>query len=208
MSRPTKSKPKSKPKTASRAVLPVIAGLFLASGVVRLGGGTAQALTEELRHLDKGAQSHADATHGAGEAPCPPPPEIASVLEALQKREAELDRREAFLANRAATLEISGEEIERQMAALQAAEDSLKATLALADGAAESDVAQLTSVYENMKPEQAAAVFAQMEPGFAAGFLGRMRSDSAAAILAGLDPNLAYSISVILAGRNALAPTE
>jgi flagellar motility protein MotE (MotC chaperone) len=47
-----------------------------------------------------------------------------------------------------------------------------------------------------------------MDPVFAAGFLGRMRSDAAAAILAGLPPELAYSISVVLAGRNASVPTE
>ena len=47
-----------------------------------------------------------------------------------------------------------------------------------------------------------------MEPSFAAGFLGRMRADVAAAILAGLEPDLAYSISVELAGRNADVPRE
>ena len=45
-----------------------------------------------------------------------------------------------------------------------------------------------------------------MEPDFAAGFLGRMRPDAAAAVMAGLTPETAYSISVILAGRNATAP--
>ena len=59
-----------------------------------------------------------------------------------------------------------------------------------------------------MKAEQAAALFEQMEPSFAAGFLGRMRADAAAAILSGLEPELAYSISVVLAGRNADVPRE
>ena len=56
--------------------------------------------------------------------------------------------------------------------------------------------------------DQAAALFQLMEPSFAAGFLGRMRADAAAAILAGLEPDLAYSISVVLAGRNANVPRE
>ena len=46
----------------------------------------------------------------------------------------------------------------------------------------------------------------EMEPSFAAGFLARMRSDVAAGIMAGLKPETAYTISVILAGRNAKAP--
>ena len=80
--------------------------------------------------------------------------------------------------------------------------------MATADKAAENDIGRLTAVYENMKPDQAAALFRLMEPSFAAGFLGRMRPDSAAAILAGLEPDLAYSISVVLAGRNADVPRE
>ncbi|TCO73374.1 MotE family protein [Rhodovulum euryhalinum] len=188
----------------SGAVLPVIAGLFLASGLIRFGGGTAQALTEEIRHL--AAQS--DATQEIPAEPCPPPPDIAAVLSALQTREAEIELREVALDEREATLDIAREEIARQMAALEAAEAALESTITIADEAAESDIARLTAVYENMKAEEAAALFAEMDPDFAAGFLGRMRADAAAAVMAGLDPTVAYSISVILAGRNARAPKE
>jgi flagellar motility protein MotE (MotC chaperone) len=47
-----------------------------------------------------------------------------------------------------------------------------------------------------------------MDPKFAAGFLGRMRADSAAAIMAGMAPDAAYLVSVILAGRNADVPDQ
>lgn len=185
-------------------VLPVIAGLFLASGLFRLGDGMALALTEGVR----------DMTAPASEAPalmqadCPEPPDIAKVLAALREREAGLDAKQAALERRAATLAIAQEEVERQMATLTEAEQSLRSTLTLADEAAESDIARLTAVYENMKPEQASALFAQMAPDFAAGFLGRMRPEAAAGIMTGLDPATAYSISAVLAGRNARAPKE
>jgi flagellar motility protein MotE (MotC chaperone) len=80
--------------------------------------------------------------------------------------------------------------------------------MAQSEVAAEDDLSRLTSVYENMKPKEATEVFARMAPEFAAGFLGRMRPDAAALILSGLDPDKAYSISVLLAGRNANAPVE
>ena len=80
--------------------------------------------------------------------------------------------------------------------------------LAVAEKAAEGDLSRLTSVYEAMKPKDAAALFEAMEPEFAAGFLGRMRPDAAAGIMTGLSPETAYMISVVLAGRNARAPTE
>ena len=82
-------------------------------------------------------------------------------------------------------------------------EDELKATLALADGAAEADIERLTAVYQAMKPKDAAALFETMAPEFAAGFLGRMPPEAAAAILSGMSPEAAYGVSVIVAGRNA-----
>jgi flagellar motility protein MotE (MotC chaperone) len=78
--------------------------------------------------------------------------------------------------------------------------------LALADGAAEDDLVRLTAVYEAMKPADAAALFQTMAPEFAAGFLGRMRAEAAAAVISGMTPESAYSISVLIAGRNALVP--
>jgi flagellar motility protein MotE (MotC chaperone) len=59
-----------------------------------------------------------------------------------------------------------------------------------------------------MKPADAAALFQAMAPEFAAGFLGRMQPASAAAVISGMPTDQAYSISVLIAGRNALAPTE
>ena len=94
------------------------------------------------------------------------------------------------------------------MRALEEAEGILNATIAMAESASQTDVAQLTTVYENMKPKEAAALFEEMSPEFAAGFLGLMRPDVAAAIMTRLAPATAYSFSVVLAGRNANAPTE
>jgi len=91
---------------------------------------------------------------------------------------------------------------------LAAAETNLKEVLALADGAAEQDIARLTAVYEAMKPADAAKIFDAMAPDFAAGFLGRMQPAAAAAVLAGMAPDKAYSISVLIAGRNAMVPKQ
>ena len=103
-------------------------------------------------------------------------------------------------------LAVADEEIQRRLVVLEEAEKSLRSLLAIANTAAEDDLARLTAVYESMKPKDAAALFEKMEPAFAAGFLGRMRSDAAAGVMAGLTPETAYSISVILAGRNADVP--
>ena len=132
--------------------------------------------------------------------------EISVLITALTEREAQVADRERKLEMRLKALSIADAEIEKRLLSLSETEDSLRATLSLADEASEKDLLKLTSVYESMKPKDAAVLFEEMEPNFAAGFLGRMRPDSAASVMSGLSPQIAYSISVILAGRNANVP--
>ncbi|WP_424942663.1 MotE family protein [Aliiroseovarius crassostreae] len=180
----------------------VIAMLFIASGIVRLGDHGV-AIAKEVSAL---ASQASDA--GASDQTCQTEEDITRVLEILQARENNLNSRESDLENRLQALAVAEAQIKKNMDALIAAEAALKSTMSLADGAAENDLDQLTEVYESMKPKQAIPLFAQMDPQFAAGFLGRMRSDAAAQILAGLTPEKSYAISVILASRNANVPTN
>lgn len=193
--------PPRKKRRTLRGVLWIIALMFATSAVLRLGGETGQAIASGLANA-------LDTPLNPGEAECPAPPDIAAALDMLATREAMLVQRELALADRMQALSVAEAQVARNLAALQEAEASLEATMALSATAAEDDLARLTTVYENMKPKDAAPLFAAMSPEFAAGFLGRMRPDAAAAILSKIDPAEAYSISVLLAGRNAQAPTE
>lgn len=179
--------------------LPLLAGILLASGLLRLGDGTGTAIATELATMKSADTAPAPAARD---------PDLAVLLEALEARETRIAAREAQLDERAGTLEEAERRIAEQLAMLETAEAELEQMLGRVESAAETDLGQLTAVYENMKPKEAAALFAQMDPAFAAGFLGRMRPDSAAPVLAGMPPEAAYQISVILAGRNASLPTE
>ncbi len=130
------------------------------------------------------------------------------MLAAFTKRDAALNARESEVDDRMRALAIANKAIDQRLASLREAESKLRATLALADGASERDLAGLTSVYEKMKPKETAALFEEMDPAFAAGFLARMRPEIAAGVMAGLSPKAAYTISVILAGRNMGVPTD
>ncbi|SFS19259.1 Flagellar motility protein MotE, a chaperone for MotC folding [Yoonia litorea] len=136
-----------------------------------------------------------DATEGA--------PLQDGLLSALQDRERALSQRETALGQRLAAIEEAEAALQEKLAELSAAEEALLSTIAMAETAASTDIAQLTTVYENMKPKEAAALFSEMSPDFAAGFLALMRPDTAAAIMTELDPIDAYAFSVVLAGRNA-----
>ncbi|GFE49573.1 hypothetical protein So717_13260 [Roseobacter cerasinus] len=188
-----------------RGSILLIAGLLVGSAVIRIGIGAGQAVaTENPSAVVEVAANKADMPDT--EAPSDDRERMSKMLQSFQAREQRLAEREEQIEMRMKALSVADEEIERRLAALQGAEDSLRDLLALANTAAEDDLARLTSVYENMKPKDAAALFEQMEPVFAAGFLGRMRPEAAAGVMAGLSPQVAYSISVIMAGRNADVP--
>ena len=174
----------------------VILTLFLAaSGALRLGSGVGQALANAAAEAPKPA---ADPQN------CPATP--LALAEALTAREGQVSARETALADRMAALALAEAAIKTRMDEMTAAEASLKKTLQIADGAAEADLTRLTAVYEAMKPADAAKLFGEMAPEFAAGFLGRMTPGAAAAVMSGMDPAKVYSISVLIAGRNAMAP--
>jgi len=179
----------------------VIVGLLLASGLIRLAE-IAPAIAQEI------APSEVAAPEGVQMASAGASPDMPALLKAIQDREAQISEREAYIDRRMQTLAVAEQRIREQMDALTEAEAKLAATLSLADNATEEDVARLTEVYQRMKPAEAAGIFETMDVQFAAGFFSRMRPESSAAIMANLPAELAYSISVVMAGRNANAPRE
>lgn len=197
-----KAKPKIKRKGGN--VLATIAGLLLLSAFVRLGDQAGQAIAREP-DMPKEEMATSDKAESA---PAAPAPDVQVVLQALKEREERVKESERQIRLRMAALEEADIEISKKLEELRQAEAALRETLSLADNAAESDITNLTAVYENMKPKEAAALFETMDSTFAAGFLGRMKPAAAAGIMAGLSPETAYSISVVLAGRNAQVPKD
>jgi flagellar motility protein MotE (MotC chaperone) len=192
----------SKVKTGRAGTLLVLVALLAGSAVLRIGDETGKAIA---KGLDAASELRPDAAAPtAGDATT----EASELLAVLRVRSAELDDRARRLDDRAKAIELSERQLNEKIAALVEAEENLRVTLALADGASEEDLVRLTSVYEAMKPKQAAPLFEEMTPEFAAGFLGRMRPDAAAEILASMQASSAYAVSVILAGRNATVPQE
>lgn len=184
-------------RKSGRGALFIVAMLFAMSGALRLGSGVGAALagTDDEPEEDGVAEPQI----------CESP---AALSEAITLREDRLAVREAALQDRLAALTLAEAAITERMAEMQAMEEELRSTLALADKAAEKDIEKLAAVYQAMKPKDAAVLFETMSPEFAAGFLGRLSPDSAAAILSSMSPEAAYGISVIVAGRNVGAPTD
>ncbi|MDX5382367.1 MAG: hypothetical protein LPJ92_05065 [Rhodobacterales bacterium] len=185
------------PARVGRGSLATIGILLVGSALIRAGIGATEAMA-----------TGNDPTQTEAVVACEPPAEMAALIAEFQNREQRLNMREEQINARMQALVLADREIEQKLTSLAESEESLRATLSLAATAAEDDISRLVTVYEAMKPKEAAILFEEMSPEFAAGFLGRMRPEAAAGILAGLTPQSAYSLSVILAGRNASAPRE
>ncbi|MGS4946332.1 MotE family protein [Meridianimarinicoccus sp. RP-17] len=184
-------------RTRNGNVTAVLIGLFILSAGIRLTAGPLPALARDVSDTDFSALSRypeRDFASGANV--------LESLLAEVEARKAELATREAELERREQEADTLALSILSQLNELEAAEERLERMLSLARTAAETDIAQLVSVYEAMKPKDSARIFSEMTPDFAAGFLARMQPEVAARVIAELEAEKAYSISVVLAGRN------
>lgn len=187
----------------SRSSLTFIIGFLVVSALIRVGSEAGQVLARESS-LESMANEQSDPVAQS----CAPPADFAALMDVFREREDRIVTREEEIQIRAQALSVTDAAITKKLGQLEAAEENLRSLIALAETAAEDDVSKLTEVYESMKPKDAAALFEQMDPEFAAGFLSRMQPEAAAGVMAGLTPQAAYTISVVLAGRNASVPTN
>jgi flagellar motility protein MotE (MotC chaperone) len=179
--------------------LSIIAIILISSALLRTIGVSSQAFA-----FEQSATKPAEATAGTSD----DDERLNSLLKEFEQREEAIASVEARIAARRGELEEIELRLNEKIAEMKVAEKKLRSVLSIASTAAEDDVKRLTSVYESMKPKDAASLFEEMAPGFAAGFLSRMRTDAAAAILSGLTPQTAYAISAILAGRHSQGTSQ
>ena len=99
-------------------------------------------------------------------------------------------------------LQAKEEQLKQQAEELQALHRVLEERWASMKNTSDDDIKHLSQMYAAMKPDAAAQIFNQMDPGFAGGFLRLMQSDQAGLILANMEPAKAYSVSVQLATMN------
>ena len=125
------------------------------------------------------------------------------VLEVLQTDRAKLDERLSNVKTREQTLATLETKLNAQMTQIEAANNALQERIELMASTANEDIEHLVKMYQVMKPKQAAEIFDSMDPSFAAGFLREMNSERAGMIMANMDSRKSYSISVIMAAKNA-----
>jgi len=140
------------------------------------------------------------AAAGATSAPTRPAPEVCdahgfrALLEAVQQRAEDLDRREQDVAARQASLTA----VRRAVAAELVRLEGVAKSLGIGDaGAGGTSIAK---VYETMSPEDAAPLLDRLDDATLRAVLGRMRDRQLGAILAAMSPDRAVAITKALAG--------
>ena len=187
----------------SRAMLLIVCSILMTSAVIRISSsavlamveGSAEKTPNVSRPLE--SKNNRPAAHDREK--------MNEVIQMLNEREEKVKQLEQKVHLKEKILKETAKQIDRRINELTKAEEKLRGTIVQVQTASESDLQKLTTVYESMKPKDAAQIFQAMDANFAAGFFALMQPTTAASIMSELDSDLAYTISAVLAGRNARA---
>lgn len=126
-----------------------------------------------------------------------------AVIDRLSERRTELDDREKELAMRLALIEAAEKRVAERQAALEALQSQVNA---LVDQKKAEDDAQfkgLVSMYENMKPKEAARIFNELDMRVLVRLAKAMNARKMAPIMASMDTKRAQQLSAELAASGA-----
>lgn len=125
---------------------------------------------------------------------------LAQRREQLEQRARELDLRESLLA-------AAEKRIDERINELKKLEASIKQIVQTTDKQEDENLRGLVKIYETMKPEEAARIFADLNNAVLLNVVERMKEAKVAAIMAKMDPAKAQDITVQLANRKMLPAT-
>ena len=123
------------------------------------------------------------------------------LLQNLSKRRDELDQREKDLDLKEKVLDASEKRITDKITEMKTLQGELGKVLAQYNQKQDDQVKSLVKIYENMKPEDAANIFNQMEMPILLDVIGKMSERKVALVLANMDPKRAKDITQELADR-------
>ncbi len=128
------------------------------------------------------------------------------MLRQLAKRRDELDARAKALDDREALLKATEQKIAVQVRQMQQMKGEYEQAKNARDDAAKANMRRLITVYESMKPEEAARIFETMEGAVLLDVVTRMGERRLAPILAQMSPAKAQALTIAMANRRTMIP--
>jgi len=132
-------------------------------------------------------------------------PETLRLIEIIERKNRDLQKREAKLLVREENLKTLEKKIREDLQKIEAAMVRSEELAGAKKGMVEKNVTSLSKVYASMKPAQAAAILETVDEGIALQIISRMKSRAAGKILGKMKKSVAKSISERLAGKFASA---
>jgi len=130
-----------------------------------------------------------------------------AVLESLGKRRETLQQQEGQLDLREKLLQATEERIQKRVDELKKLEERIEAAVEEKKQQEENEIAGLVTMYENMKPKDAARIFDRLSLPILMKVVRQMKPRKMADILAKMSPEAAERLTVAIA-TNASAPMQ
>lgn len=123
------------------------------------------------------------------------------VLESLLARRKKLEERDRALQLREKLLEAAEKRVEQRIAELKTIEQRIEETFGKQEEESKAQLKNLVSMYQNMKPKDAARIFDRLDMNIMIGVVQQMSARKMAPILAKMDSAVAQRLTVELAKR-------
>ncbi len=127
--------------------------------------------------------------------------EEIDLLMRLSERRTEIERRASELDRRRVLLEAAEKRIDEKVAELEILKLSIEDLMAQHGEKEEQQLNSLVTIYENMKPKDAARIFGELDMVVLLDVIERMKERKVAPILAAMNPKRAKAITIELAQR-------
>ena len=124
-----------------------------------------------------------------------------AILERLQHRREELDNRARELDIRESLIQGAEKRMDAKLAELKEVEAQIKAATQQKDDAEKARLKGLVTMYENMKPRDAAKIFDGLDPNVLLEVAAAINPRTMAEILAQMSPDVAQRLTVELADK-------
>jgi len=126
------------------------------------------------------------------------------LLHSLSDRRRELDAREREIAMQGRLLEASERRVEARIDELKEIESRIETLFGVQEEAEEQQLNSLVTMYQSMKPKDAARIFGQLDMDILIQVVKRMSERKMAPILAAMDPIAAQELTVELVTGGAM----
>lgn len=171
------------------------------------GAATSNASKADTKRSKRLQLAQATTTESSDEKPLDPVLFTRSEIELLQelsKRRKELDARERTVIQREGLLNAAETRIEKKIAELSGVKDDIELLIKKYDEQEEEQLDELVSIYEKMKPKDAARIFNELDIMILLEIFDKMKASKSAPILAGMKAERAKEITSRIAARREM----